>query len=483
MATEKEKEEFLTKAFLDVGFFVENFLPQYVTAKVPDFHREMYTLLRGSKRLLIAAPRGFAKSMICSVFYVIWSICFKQKKKILIISASEDKSVEFLRTIKFELENNKVLQAFFGNLVGKGKWTEGNIITTTGIEVKARGAEGQIRGYRPDLIILDDIETEDSVATPDRRNKLETWIFKACFNSLTPGGQFVWVGTVITSFALICEHMERNNGWDKRKYQAYKDGIEDEAHCLWPELWNHKRLQQQKREIGSSYFASEFMNDPLSDDAAPIKRHSIRLWENVGDIPSNCTYVIAVDPAYSEDAKADEKVAVLVGSDSKNIRYLKHVVNTRASLNDFMNLVINLYEANKGVVTAVGVPNSGVEKGFYNSFVNECMSRNVTIPIVELKNVFVSGSGVTSRNKKSRVVAALQPLFEQGRYFIGKHMGQVIDQLLSIGSSRHDDIVDALTYAEQLLVGVNVPVECEQYDRYGHLIEEDNNVDVFGYDY
>ena len=483
MATLEEKREFLTRAFESVSFFVRNFLVEYIKTDIPPFHEEMYKLVRSEKRLIMAAPRGFAKSMICSVFYVLWAVCFKQKKKILIISASEDKAVEFLRTIKNEIENNKILREFFGNLVGKGKWADGHIITSTGIEIKAKGAEGQIRGYRPDLIVLDDIETEESVATKERREKLDIWVFKACFNSLTPDGQFIWVGTVITSFALICENLEKDNGWVKRKYQAYIDGIEDEEHCLWPELWNHERLQQQKREIGSTFFACEFMNNPLLDDSAPIKSENIRKWKTIDDVPSNLTCVIAVDPAYSEDAKADEKVAVRVGIDNQGRRWLLDVINTRVSLNDFMHSVINLYNTNRVNTVAVGVPNSGVEKGFFNSFVNECSRLNATVPISELSNVFTGASGTTHKNKKSRVVAALQPLFEQGRYFVGEHHKNAIDQLLTIGSSKHDDIVDALTYAEQLLLGVNTSIQADEYDRYGHKIELDEENDIFGYDY
>ena len=55
------------------------------------------------------------------------------------------------------------------------------------------------------------------------------------------------------------------------------------------------------------------------------------------------------------------------------------------------------------------------------------------------------------RNKRDRVVAALQPLFEQGKYFIGQSMLEARDELLTIGSSRWDDIVDTMAYAENIL--------------------------------
>ena len=49
------------------------------------------------------------------------------------------------------------------------------------------------------------------------------------------------------------------------------------------------------------------------------------------------------------------------------------------------------------------------------------------------------------------MIAALQPLFEQGKYYIGADMLEARDELMSIGVSRHDDLVDCMTYAENLI--------------------------------
>ena len=45
----------------------------------------------------------------------------------------------------------------------------------------------------------------------------------------------------------------------------------------------------------------------------------------------------------------------------------------------------------------------------------------------------------------------LQPLFEQGKYYIHKNHVEAREELLTIGSSRWDDLVDTLAYAEQIL--------------------------------
>ena len=479
---DQQKLAVLERAFVDLEYFVKTFLGNHVTATIPDFHRELYNLVRSENRLIIAAPRGFAKSYILTVFHTIWSICFKQKKTIYIISDSEAKASEFMGKIKYELENNPLIREFFGNLVGK-KWSETKIVTTTGIAVFAKGAEASQRGPRPDLIVLDDIETEASVATKERREKMRAYIFKECFNSLTPNGQFLWVGTVISTMALINEYLDADNTFVKRRYKAYIDEVQDKDHLLWPELWPHERLQEQKGIIGSNFFATEYLNNPRADDNAPIKDYHIKKWNNLGEVPDNLTCYISVDPAYSEEIASDEKVACLVGVDSESRRWLLEVIHTRCSLNDFMHAVINLWSDNKNRVQSLGVPNKGVEKSFFNSFRNECDRLQAFPPLCELGDVFTSATGVSHRNKKNRIIAALQPLFEQGRYIVGSHHGAAIDQLLSIGSSRHDDIVDCMAYAEQLISGGAEPENTNKVDRYGQPVDEFEEFENWGYDY
>lgn len=432
----------------DIEKFVSDFFGDHLSVAVADFHREIYSLLMVEKRLAIAAPRGFAKSYLCSTFYPLHQALFERKKDIYLISASEGLAVQWLRKIRFELENNHCLLAFFGDLRSE-KWTETHLVLNnkTKTNIMARGADAQIRGYRPDLIVLDDIEDEETVCNEMRRDKLRKKLFKELIPTMMPHGQLVLIGTIISPLSLLNEILESSQ-WTKRKYRAYKDGIEEEGHELWPEMWSHKRLQERKAEIGSFAFSSEYMNEPVSDETAPIKQHQIRYWD---ELPKQYSAVISIDPAYSEEEKADYKVASLVCADVNGSRYLQTYIRTHAPTGEFMDSIINLYLANKDRVVALGVPSSGTEKMFYSSFLKRCSDRRVSPPIVELKNVAYTSDGRSVRNKKNRIITTLQPLFEQGKYYIHKDHVEAKDELLSIGFSRHDDLVDTLAYAEQII--------------------------------
>lgn len=457
MLTEVEKN----KVRDNLETFAVVFFEHLLKDKVPEFHREIYRLLPREDRLVLAAPRGFAKSTIVCVIYALWVALFAKRKDICIISASETLSVELLRKVKRELESNILLQAAFGDVQSQ-KWTETHIILKNGVEIRAKGAGGQIRGFRPDCLLLDDIETDESVESEEQRKKLKEWLFKACLNTLLPTGQLIIIGTVIHPLSVLADLLEIDNGWTKRKYQAYLDGIEKEGYELWAEARPHEWLQQRKAEIGTFAFASEFLNNPVADESSPIKPQDIRYWKK---LPEQYSGVITVDPAYSEDPKADYKVAALVLIDQNYVRYLAHYIRTHDPMGAFQDAVLNLWQSNRHIVTALGIPNAGVEKGFYDSFLKKCEERHIYPPVVELKNVYNNvQTKVSSRNKKSRIIAALQPMFQQGKYYIHEEHIEAREELITIGSSRWDDVVDSMAYAEQILTPVFSDVSMARED-------------------
>ena len=461
--------------------FVEDLMEHDLTNKIPQFHGEVYELLLHTRRLVLAAPRGFAKSKICSKFYPLHQAIFQRKRDICIVSASETLAVDWLRQIRQELTSNHVLRDYFGDLQSS-KWTENHIILNnpTKVSIRARGGGGQIRGFRPDLMILDDVETDESVQSEEQRTKLRDWIFKACLNTLLPHGQFIMIGTIIHPLALLQEILDTDNRWEKRKFQAYKGAREEKGFELWPDLWTHEKLQERKREIGSFAFASEYLNDPVLSSTAPIKPHQIREWT---ELPQQYNCVIAVDPAYSQEERADYKVASLIGIDSNHNRYLISYLRTHSPSGEFIDGVLNMYLQNKDKVTAFGLPKGAGDSEFWNSMTRRAEERHIYPPFIELKNVFKDGDRV-KRKKSDRHIAALQPLFESGKYYIHKNHEEAKGELLGIGASRWDDIVDTMTYAEQIVtpnyIEPNLPVK----GRYGHpLPEEEQPAFVGDYGY
>ena len=375
--------------------------------------------------------------------------------------------------IKDEIENNTYILKYLGDLRGS-KWTEEFITLRNGCEIKAIGAGAKIRGRRPDLIILDDIETDETVLSKDQTDKLRNWINKGCIPTLVPDGQFLWVGTLISFSALIYEYIHSNNDiWDRRIYAAYKSDNHIEGNELWPEQWPHSRLKQRKSLIGSLAFASEYLNCPMANETAPIKPSQIRRWK---DLPTNLSMVMTFDPAYTDDSNSDWKIGYLVGMDEIGRRFTVTYVRTHAPLGDYIDQCLNLYERYKDNIFAVGCP-KGREIDFWNRVVEKSEARNIHLPLIETKNSFTRTDGVNFRQKKARIIASLQPLFEQGKYWIHEAHNEFEDELLMLGAAKHDDLVDAACYAEQILNVNGYVVPIQTVGRYGEMLPEEKGDD------
>jgi len=378
---------------------------------------------------------------------------FKTKKDIVIISASETLAIEWLRKIKNELTNNHALISLYVSIYGvmpqSDKWAENHVILTNGVNIRAKGAEAQIRGFRPDLFICDDIETDEGVRSEDRRKHLKEWFLKAVIGTLDPNGQLVIIGTILHYLSLLNHLIEESKdyGWQVRLYQAYINGVQEAGNELWEDKWTHELLQIRKKEIGSFAFSSEYMNNPVPEDAAAFKEDYLKYYD---ELPLSSS-VMVFDPAYTEGTLSDYKVCAIIAKDGVGNRYLVDYVRTHNPMNDYLNQAINLYKRYKPM--RVGVP-TGSEKAFYNSVVDRFYTSGMYPEFCEIKNTAVSSSGQNVRKKEARIVASLQGLFQAGRYYIKKEHNDLKDELLTFPSGKHDDLLDCLAGAEQIIDGV-----------------------------
>jgi hypothetical protein len=435
----------------DILSFAEEFFPHLLTKPSADFQKKIYGALSKKHRsLCIEVFRGGGKSTICLIIKPIHFAIFNQTGDITLISKSESFVInEINRKIKHEFDHNEKLRKIFGDQTTE-KWSETYFVLKNGIAFEGLGIGGQLRGGRRGLIVLDDLEDEESAISEDQRDKLKRRIGKEIAPKLLPDGEMVYVGTPVHQLCYIHQvYQTPNNGWEKLMFPAYKEGRQESGYEQWQEMYNHTFLQGEKTKWGTNYFSSEYLCNPIVDENCPIKEDQIRYWK---DLPQQYSCVISVDPAYSDDASADYKVAAIVAIDQAQNRYLLTYLRTHDTLGEFQDGIINLFLQHRSYCTGVGIPNSGVEKSFFDSFMKKCEERKIYPPVIELKNSFMrSGTSISVTNKKSRVTAALQPLFQSGKYYIRPEHLEARDELLTIGQSRHDDIVDCLAYAEQIL--------------------------------
>ena len=109
-------------------------------------------------------------------------ICYQEAEFTLYISETKTHSETQLRNIKNELETNELLVSAFGSLQGN-TWRNDLIKTLNGATIIVLAVVDRYgktkEGQRPLRIILDDVEDEESVSTPEQLLKTSDWFFKS----------------------------------------------------------------------------------------------------------------------------------------------------------------------------------------------------------------------------------------------------------------------------------------------------------------
>lgn len=229
---------------IDMEFFGRAYFGHYFSRPSPEFHRDLDAIWRdgvlkgrypltdadvkaisrlpGSRRG-VAAPRGHAKSTNLTFKGTMHAVLYQYKHYPIIISDSSEQSEGFLESIRVELEDNAAIREDFGELAGP-VWRSNVLVTKTNIKIEAIGSGKKIRGrkhrnWRPDLIVLDDVENDENVRTPEQRRKLRDWYNKAVSKAGDDYTDIVYIGTLLHYDSLLANTL-RNPAYQAIKYKA-----------------------------------------------------------------------------------------------------------------------------------------------------------------------------------------------------------------------------------------------------------------------
>jgi predicted phage terminase large subunit-like protein len=335
-------------------YFARTYFPHYVRSRTDSaLHDHLYRRLPeivadpAGQAEAIAAPRGEAKSTICSQIFVLWCVITGAKRYPIVVMDAFDQAAVMVEAIKAELESNPRLALDFPAACGRGPvWKEAVCVTRTGAKIEGAGSGRRLRGrrhgpWRPDLVILDDIENDENVRSPDQRDKLEAWVDKAILNLGPADGSLdaIMIGTIQhydsvlarklanplwrgARFRSIRRWPDRMDLWERWEellrsdgpqaadawYAAHRDGMEAGAETSWPEVRPLLSLMRLRVKIGVHAFDAEQQNDPVSLEDALFGK--VTFWVQRLD---QWVFFGACDPSLGKQNRARDPSAILVG--------------------------------------------------------------------------------------------------------------------------------------------------------------------------
>lgn len=298
----------------------------------PQFHREGWKLYASDAPLAaVIAPRGHAKSTAFTHDFALASALFRQEPHIMIVSATEKLSLSHLADISRELHDNDELVEEFGIKEYPTDAKEEIIVRLNdGYEFRilARGAGQKLRGTkwkgrRPGLVICDDMEEDEQVASKDRRDAFSAWVLRALIPMRRKGGRIRWHGTLLHVDAFLAK-IRRAQSWKCLFYRAHA-GFDDFSDILWPEQFGEKELREIRQIFlddpdsgGSVGYSQEYLNNPMDEENAYLRREWFLPMED-GDFTSQKLICAAADFAISKKDRANRTSLTIAGKDQQNI--------------------------------------------------------------------------------------------------------------------------------------------------------------------
>ena len=446
--------------------------------ETPAFHHELWDLFCSKEKYVaVAAPRGHAKSTAGTITYALAALLFRERRHILIVSSIEDQSAAFVQEIRNIISDNEFIKNNFDFQLderGEVKFerdTNTDIICKfkdgTAFRVFAKGSNQRMRGVlwngtRPDLILCDDLEDDDICMNKDRRKKFRDWFMNALIPCKASSGIVRIVGTILHLDSLLERLMPRETAkttvveelkiyskvktagaWTSVKYRAHN---KDFSQILWKEKFSKDTLTGIRdmyiAQGNPAGYAQEYLNVPIDESTAHFKRGDF-LPMTVEDIKKPKNFYVTADLAISEKDRADYSVFIVGGVDENNVLHIVDIIQERMDGKQIVDTIIRLQAVYKPM--AFGIEEMQVSKAIGPFLREEMIRKNAIANIIPL-----------SPHKSDKVTRtySIQARLRLGSVRFNKDLeyySDLEDQLCQFPRSKHDDMVDGMSYLGLLL--------------------------------
>lgn len=254
-------------------------------------------------------------------------------------------------------------------------------------------------------------------------------------------------------------------------YDVFKLGQsgEDEEWKSWHkttadnETIDPKEIENAKRTLSSFAFKQEYLSSFDTAGADVFKQE----WFKTAPEPQYGSYVVAIDLAGFEDVaknagaskkRLDESAIAIVKIEDNGNWWVKKIEHGRW---DIRATAVNILKAIRDYQpTSIGIERGALRNAVL-PYLNDLMRKN---------NIYAHITDLTHGNKKKadRVVWSLQGRLEHGRISFNEKEDweEFIDQLVMFPTAGvHDDLVDALSYVDQLAIAnYNQDYEEDDYE-------------------
>ena len=454
---------------IDDQLLCTTFFPKAARQPPAPFHADIWRHLNDPARRYVnlICFRDSAKTTILRMFTG-KRVAYNISKTILYIGASEAHAARSIRWLRNRIEpkmgqDGKERPEFFAQTFGLrpgAKWTDTELevfhgIDTTPIWILGAGITGNVRGinfddYRPDLIVLDDILTDENGATLEQREKITDLVMGALKGSLAPATEAPNAKLVMLNTPQAVDDVvhvaERDPEFHSVRYSCWTPetlGLDvNQQVSSWETRHPTDVRRAEKRAAIAlnrlSIFSKEKEVRIVSKETAFFREEWLRFYD---EAPDQGSTVLAIDPApppvkkleLRQIMKKDYQVIGAVRKYGGNF-YLLDYAALQAAPPEW--LLTKFFEMRYAWRPYKCIVESVAYQATLKWILEQEMTKRGQWTTVEPFNDI--------KSKPVRIQSALHGIASTGRLFVKRSMTAMIEQWTKYPAVEFDDILDFL---------------------------------------
>jgi len=440
---DKDREKRIKKTKKDFFFFIKTYFSHHIdnskkeTSIFRDFiHKNIESLTSKHKVLLFTAYRGGAKSTTIAKLYPLWQMIKKNRRYIIQISSTDTLSKMLLEFISEELSSNSSLKSDFNIEVKKD--IAGAVVADIDnflLKFECYGAGAKIRGitfisYRPDLIIVDDIENDENVEVKAQRDKLHKWYKKAIkklVSRLNPNYNIIIIGTILHHDSVLARLSKSPNIY----YKDFPLVLDFKTYKLDDSRIDKKEVQAEFEEDYESCM-QEYQNTPLSQENLLFNGYEV-----VEVMPKCDFYSIGIDPSLGK--KTSDYFAIsIIGHLQETKKFYLLSLGFKKEAIKMISEILKIYISYSAIARCIISVETVAFQKFYKDVLKDKANELGIHPVIKEINNRI--------NKELRIQTLSPPIVEKD-ILIVKASTLLIEELDTYPKSPHDDLLDSAEMA------------------------------------
>ncbi|EFZ36984.1 hypothetical protein HMPREF0663_11897 [Hoylesella oralis ATCC 33269] len=402
-------------------------------AEFADFHKRAIQRIVAHDEWyeVISWSRELAKSTVV-MFTVLYLVLTGRKRNVILTSNTKDNAIKLLEPYRAHLEFNERIKAYYGIQQNIGSWAEDYFVTKSKIAFRALGAGESPRGtrygnVRPDVLLVDDFDTDKDCLNPDIIDKRWDWWERALYptRSVSKPTLVVFCGNIIAKDCCAVRAGEIADHWDIINIR------DREGRSVWPQKNTEEHIDRVLSKMSTKAAQGEYFNNPVSEGEI-FKAIN---YDKVPPLSKFKFLVIYGDPAPGENKSkvSSTKAAILLGK-LKGKLYIIRTKLDRGLNAEFIDWYVELLDmVDTDTPVYCYMENNKLQDPFFQQVFQPLVRK---VRRERRNDLYIRGDEKRKAEKFARIEANLEPMSREGNLIFNEqyrddpHMKRLEEQFL-----------------------------------------------------